>query len=204
MATAGGLVFQGNSLGEFNAYHADTGDLLWSSNAYRGFIAPPVSYMLDGVQYVAILAGTGGASGLMGDVGEVTENYRNEGTLLVYKLGGELSMPVPLHRNKLIPEQPVVSASTDEIERGERLYNQSCLACHGIFVHSGGMVPDLRMMSKATHGDFMPIVRDGLLRLVGMPAFGDKLADADLQAIYAYIVTQATEDRLEALEEKEE
>ncbi len=204
MATAGGLVFQGNSLGEFNAYHADTGDLLWSSNAYRGFIAPPVSYMLDGVQYVAILAGTGGASGLMGDVGEVTENYRNEGTLLVYKLDGELSMPVPLHRNKLIPEQPVVSASTDEIERGERLYNQSCLACHGIFVHSGGMVPDLRMMSKATHGDFMPIVRDGLLRLVGMPAFGDKLADADLQAIYAYIVTQATEDRLEALEEKEE
>ena len=83
LATRGGLVFQGNSLGEFNAYDAETGDLVWTSNAYRGFIAPPVSYMVDGIQYIAVLAGTGGGSGVVGDAGPASEEYRNEGLLLV-------------------------------------------------------------------------------------------------------------------------
>ena len=146
LATKGGLVFQGNSLGEFNAYNTDTGDLLWTSNAYRGFIAPPVSYMVDGVQYLAVLAGTGGGSGVMGDAGKASETYRNENTLLVYKLDGTLEMLVPADRNQNIPEQPAIQASESEVDRGERLYNQSCMGCHGFFVHSGGMIPDLRMM----------------------------------------------------------
>ena len=203
LATQGGLVFQGNSLGEFNAYNTDTGDLLWTSNAYRGFIAPPVSYMVDGVQYLAVLAGTGGGSGVMGDAGKASETYRNEGTLLVYKLDGALEMPVPADRNQNIPEQPAIQASESEVDRGERLYNQSCMGCHGFFVHSGGMIPDLRMMDKSTHQDFNTIVRDGLLRLNGMPGFAGELTNQDFEQIYAYIVTQANKDRRKALEDED-
>ena len=203
LATQGGLVFQGNSLGEFSAYSAATGDLLWTSNAYRGFIAPPVSYMVDGIQYVAILAGTGGGSGIVGDAGPASEKYRNEGLLLVYKLDGAVAMPVPLDRNQDIPVQPAITASTSEIERGERLYNQSCLRCHGFFAHSSGVVPDLRMMDEATRRDFKVIVRDGLLRLKGMPGFAGQLTDRDIDQIRAYITSQAAEDRRKALEESE-
>ena len=159
--------------------------------------------MVDGIQYVAILAGTGGGSGIVGDAGPASEKYRNEGLLLVYKLDGAVAMPVPLDRNQDIPVQPAITASTSEIERGERLYNQSCLRCHGFFAHSSGVVPDLRMMDEATRRDFKVIVRDGLLRLKGMPGFAGQLTDRDIDQIRAYITSQAAEDRRKALEESE-
>ena len=159
--------------------------------------------MVDGVQYIAILAGTGGGSGIVGDAGPASEKYRNEGLLLVYKLDGTLEMPVPLDRNQNIPKQPAVQASKAEIERGEQLYNQSCLRCHGFFAHSSGVVPDLRMMEKSTHRDFKPIVRDGLLKLKGMPGFAGDLSDQEIDLIHAYIATQAETDRLKALEKSD-
>ena len=110
-------------------------------------------------------------------------------------------MPVPLDRNQDIPEQPAIRASKSEIERGERLYNQSCLRCHGFFAHSSGIVPDLRMMDESTRRDFKVIVRDGLLRLKGMPGFAGELRNKDIDQIRAYITAQAAEDRRKALEE---
>jgi len=58
--TAGDIVFEGNSAGVFSAYDARTGALLWSSPAYTGIIAAPMSYSVKGEQYVAIVAGWGG------------------------------------------------------------------------------------------------------------------------------------------------
>ena len=64
-------------------------------------------------------------------------------------------------------------------------------------------MPDLRMMDKSTHQDFNTIVRDGLLRLNGMPGFAGELTNQDLEQIYAYIVTQANKDRRKALEDSD-
>ena len=57
LATAGGLVFMGEGDGDFNAYDSATGEKLWSFYCGAGVNAPPVSYEIDGVQYVAIAAG---------------------------------------------------------------------------------------------------------------------------------------------------
>ncbi len=57
LATAGGLVFAGNSGNEFVAYRADSGAKLWHADAQVGTMAGPVSYEVDGEQYVAVVAG---------------------------------------------------------------------------------------------------------------------------------------------------
>jgi glucose dehydrogenase len=57
LATAGGLVFSGEGGGDFSAFDAKTGAKLWSFNCGAGVNAPPVSYEIDGKQYVAVAAG---------------------------------------------------------------------------------------------------------------------------------------------------
>jgi len=57
LATAGGLVFTGEGGGEFSAFDAKTGSKLWGFNCGAGVNAPPVSYEIDGEQYIAVAAG---------------------------------------------------------------------------------------------------------------------------------------------------
>lgn len=57
LATAGNLVFTGEGNGHFNAYDARTGKVLWTFQAGAGCNAPPVSYSLDGKQYIAVACG---------------------------------------------------------------------------------------------------------------------------------------------------
>ena len=57
LATAGNLVFTGEGNGSFNAYDARTGKKLWSFNCGAGVNAPPVSYTVNGKQYIAVAAG---------------------------------------------------------------------------------------------------------------------------------------------------
>jgi glucose dehydrogenase len=57
LATAGGLVFMGEGDGNFNAYDSETGEMLWTFYCGAGVNAPPVTYEVGGVQYVAVAAG---------------------------------------------------------------------------------------------------------------------------------------------------
>ena len=57
LATTSGLLFVGEGNGHFNAYNSNTGDLLWQASVDAGVNAPPISYEIDGEQYVAVAAG---------------------------------------------------------------------------------------------------------------------------------------------------
>jgi alcohol dehydrogenase (cytochrome c) len=57
LATAGNLVFTGEGNGQFNAYDARSGKLLWTFQCGAGVNAPPTSYMVNGKQYIAVAAG---------------------------------------------------------------------------------------------------------------------------------------------------
>ena len=57
LATAGNLVFTGEGNGHFNAYDARTGKTLWTFNGGAGCNAPPVSYSVDGKQFIAVACG---------------------------------------------------------------------------------------------------------------------------------------------------
>ncbi len=57
LATAGNLVFMGEGNGWFNAFNAKTGERLWRFNLGAGVNAPPISYQVNGEQYIAVAAG---------------------------------------------------------------------------------------------------------------------------------------------------
>jgi glucose dehydrogenase len=57
LATAGNLVFTGEGNGNFSAFDARTGERLWQFNCGAGVNAPPVSYEIDGRQYLAVAVG---------------------------------------------------------------------------------------------------------------------------------------------------
>ena len=61
MATGGDLVFTGTLTGEFMAFHAETGEELWRFRTGSGIIGLPITWESDGVQYITVLSGTGGA-----------------------------------------------------------------------------------------------------------------------------------------------
>ncbi|MCS5548984.1 MAG: PQQ-dependent dehydrogenase, methanol/ethanol family, partial [SAR86 cluster bacterium] len=110
LATAGGLVFQGDALGIFSAYDKETGERLWEFNTYTSMLAPPISFEIDGEQYVSILTGSGGGDLFGGEPLPPIEiqaslTYNNFGRLLVFKLGGQKELPIPDVRDKTIPEQ---------------------------------------------------------------------------------------------------
>ena len=200
LATAGDLVFQGSAMGTLDAYDADTGERLWSFDTYTSILAPPITYAVDGVQYVAILTGTGFAESFSGYVNDIASHrYGNGGELLVFKLDGSAEIARPALLDHTIPEPPVVEASAEQLKRGEILYHEICSACHGGKAQSAGVMPDLRLMNAATHQIFGQIVLDGVYLPRGMASFADVLNEDDTNLIHAYIVSRAREDRAEAL-----
>jgi alcohol dehydrogenase (cytochrome c) len=60
LVTAGDVVFAGEPTGEFNAYDARTGELLWQFQTGSGIHSSPITYSVGGKQYVAVLSGWGG------------------------------------------------------------------------------------------------------------------------------------------------
>ena len=60
LTTAGDVVFAGEPNGNFNAYHARTGELLWQFQTGSGIHSNPVTYSVNGKQYVAVPTGWGG------------------------------------------------------------------------------------------------------------------------------------------------
>jgi alcohol dehydrogenase (cytochrome c) len=92
MTTAGGLVFFGTPEGEFKALNDETGEVLWSFQTGSGIVGQPVTWEMDGEQYVSIVSGWGGAVPLWG--GEVAEkvNYLNQGGMVwTFRLPQELA-----------------------------------------------------------------------------------------------------------------
>ena len=200
LGTAGGLVFQGDALGIFSAYDKETGERLWEFNTYTSMLAPPISFEIDGEQYVSILTGSGGGDLFGGEPLPPIEiqaslTYNNFGRLLVFKLGGQKELPIPDVRDKTIPEQVLADASNDQIRNGESNYNQYCAVCHGFVVKSAGGLPDLRKMTTDTHDLFNKIVLEGILGSNGMAGFADVLSEDDVDNIHHYVRARAHEDR---------
>jgi len=193
LATAGNLVFQGRADGIFAAYRATDGKQLWTFDAGTGIMAPPVTYQIDGVQYVSVLAGWGGTPGLFNAPGSgpVKPGY---GRILTFMLGGTATLHAPAYGHKNPPAVPSISisASPQVVHQGALLYSGNCAHCHGINAVAGP-VADLRYSNKEVLEGFDGIVLGGSLASIGMPSF-DKILSADqVHAIQAYIVSRIRE-----------
>jgi quinohemoprotein ethanol dehydrogenase len=179
------LVFQGTAEGDFVAYDAMTGESLWSFPLDTGIIAAPATYLIDGIQYVTIAAGWGGAGGTQ----DKYTDQINPGGIYTFAIGGEEKPPeFPKQPSKELVDLDF-EATQEALDHGRALYLK-CSKCHG-----GGVIPDLHYSSPAIFDLYPQIVGEGLFLPKGMPGFGDRLSDQDILDLKHFILSEARKKR---------
>ena len=188
LSTAGNLVFQGTARGKVVAYRADTGERLWESEANTGVMAGPVSYEVDGEQYVTFMAGWGGSFPVT--LGGVAQKARvqSDARVLTFKLGGTATLP-PRKPLPVMPadDLPPLTADAARLDHGRTLFANVCAFCHGLSAIGGGVVPDLRYLDADKHRTFASTVA-GARANRGMPGFMDRLSLDDVLALQQYVI----------------
>ncbi len=188
LTTAGNLVFQGTADGRFIAYNAETGAPLWQTPVGTGAVAAPVTWELDGKQYVTIAVGWGGVYGQLQRATEKT----GPGRVFTFAVGDSATMPEFIERE---PAELVAGVPYDpnHVGDGAALYVSSCLFCHGVpGVNNGGNIPNLGYSQKATIENLGDFVLTNALIEGGMPSFEGKLSEDDISKLVAFI--QGTAD----------
>lgn len=192
LATAGGLVFQGSATGFLNAYNAADGSKLWQFPAQTGIVAPPISYQINGEQYIAVSAGWGGIFPLMtGPLAmDATENKPiNRSRLLVFKLGGQQILPEADNSLRQLRDLKLKAVDETKAQQGFELYDRYCGHCHGAGAVGGGVIPDLRYSPMlASDAAWKHIVIDGILSDNGMVSFAKELSIEQAELVRQYVI----------------
>lgn len=186
------LVFQGNAEGEFVAFRATDGEKTWSYPLGSGIVATPITYEIDGKQYISILVGWGGVIGMW----QKFTDQINPGTLYTFALGGKASPPDFPKQTKKELVNLEVNANPEELAKGGQLFNRYCSSCHQMNIYpGGGSIPDLTYSSPQVFESFHQIVREGSLLSLGMPNFSDRLSENEIEYVKNYILSIAMERR---------
>jgi PQQ-dependent dehydrogenase (methanol/ethanol family) len=185
LATAGNLVFMGDGAGKIlTAYDAKNGTKLWSFDAKTAIFAAPISYELDGVQYIA--ASVGGAS---------TGGYfaPTNARMLVFALGGKAVLPEPPAYTPPPLNPPPSTASAEVIAHGGEVYTQFCSVCHGANgFQARTSFPNLTVTPLLwTQPGFDQVVLQGGRADKGMGNFGKDLKPEDAVAVREYLISRA-------------
>ena len=200
MATGGDLVFQGTIDGTFKAYDARTGKILWSFDAGTPIIAPPISYEVDGKQYVTVLTGLGTTMGIFGPVLDKynVDPRTQKRRVLTFMLGGQATLPHSPFKRPPFAEVGDFRPDFAKIATGMGLYYAHCMACHGVGLVAATHAPDLRRSAVPGSAEaFASVVRDGIVRANGMPGFGE-FTDAQLESLRQFIQSETMRARQEA------
>jgi alcohol dehydrogenase (cytochrome c)/quinohemoprotein ethanol dehydrogenase len=187
LATGGNLVFMGNGGGKvLTAYDAKTGAKLWNFDTQTAVYAAPISYMLDGTQYIAASVGGAAQGGYFAPT---------HARMLVFKLGGKAVLPEPEPYTPPALNPPPSTASAEVIAHGGEVYSQYCSICHG----AGGLqarssFPNLTVTPLLwTQGGFDQVVLLGGRADKGMGSFAKDLEPEDTTAIREYLISRANE-----------
>ncbi|MGI9247546.1 MAG: PQQ-dependent dehydrogenase, methanol/ethanol family [Woeseiaceae bacterium] len=192
LSTAGNLVFQGTADGNIEAFAADSGERLWRFPTQTGVVAPPITYSVDGEQYVSVNVGWGGAFALVFGEYVQAESLPNISRVLTFKLGADGTLPDVNWKPVVEFNPPELTAGAETIKAGFVEYQGTCLVCHGLNAVSGLLVPDLRASALLHDADaWDSVVLDGARLENGMPRFGELLDEVESQAIRAYVIQQA-------------
>jgi len=190
--TGGKLLFQGNAAGYFVAYNSDNGEKLWSFPAQTGIVASPVTFSVNGEQYVTILAGWGGVFPLLaGEAAQKSGKVVNNSRILTFKLGGKDKLPDWKYVEPELPEPPQETAREKQVSDGNALYHRYCSSCHGDTAVSAGVLPDLRYSLALQDDMWFKITLDGILKSNGMVSFKNQLGRDELENIRHYVIARA-------------
>ncbi|HET6541291.1 MAG TPA: PQQ-dependent dehydrogenase, methanol/ethanol family [Chryseolinea sp.] len=191
LSTAG-LIFQGTRTGYLKVYDAYTGEKLKEIFTGTGIMAAPVSYSLDGEQYISVMAGYGGVPMCCYPDDAAFHQYENLGRILTFKLGGVATPLPPLAKVIPTPAPPAVKIKLELVSKGLSLYYGYCNTCHGAIGGHSSQHPDLTKLPESKHKLFKEIVIDGLLAQSGMASFSNTLSVEDVEAIHVFLLDVQT------------
>ena len=186
LATAGDLVFMGNGVGKtLSAFDAKNGTKLWSFDAKTAVFAAPITYELDGVQYVAASVG--------GVVNGADYFAPTHARMLVFALGGKAVLPEPEPYTPPPLNPPQSTASAEVIAHGGEKYTQYCSVCHGANGYQGrSSFPNLTITPLLwTQPGFDQVVLGGGRADKGMGSFAKDLKPEDTASIREYLISRA-------------
>ena len=192
LVTAGNLLVEGTINKTLAVYRADSGKKLWEMPVESVPVAGPMTYAVDGKQYIAVNVGWNSA---------IVSNLTNpDGTpfsyaparLMVFALDAKGVELPPATPSSAIPPPPTVQESPEDVDKGSTLYAANCQTCHG--PNAIGGAKDLRHMTKKAHSEYLDIVLGGTRAKLGMPKFDDRLSRAQAEQIHAYLIWRAQED----------
>lgn len=194
LTTASNLVFQGLANGEFHAYDATNGKDLFKFNAQSGIIAPPVTYSVNGKQYVAVEVGWGGIYPIsLGGTGRTSGWTVNHSYLAVFSLDGTSQLPT-MDELGFLPVKPPADYNVQSVDKGYFQYQTYCQTCHGDNAEGAGVLPDLRWSGAIRSQDaFYHVVGRGALTSYGMDRFDTSMTPQEIETIRQYLIKRANE-----------
>jgi quinohemoprotein ethanol dehydrogenase len=192
LVTAGNLVFQGHArdvtMGRISAHRADTGEQVWQYETPNAIMTGPISYSVDGEQYILATSGAGGGAII---AASQVVRQRQMGRLVAFKLGGTAQLPAdPPPAGPMVVVDEQFPAAT--VQHGSDLYVEFCGRCHGLGTRGSNVVPDLRRSSLlANSAQWKSVVEDGALAANGMIAWKALMPEGAAETIRAYVATEA-------------
>ena len=151
-STGGNILIQGTDSGHLKFYRADNGKLLHEIHIGTAIMAGAMSYVVDGQQYIAVMAGYGGGLGFAHSNIAAARTYVNEGRIIAFKLDGDhVNLPQRVEATTFVPPpQSRAPVEAEVIQQGAKLYTELCARCHNTpgLAHSGNY-PKLRRYARS-------------------------------------------------------
>ncbi len=186
LATAGGIVFGGTADRQFFALHTETGELLWQTRLNGDVSGAPVTYAIDGRQFVAIAAG--GRVAPTTTLGRLVNVDVPQGTgvIWVFALPSREPFELPRPVRADVPTTPVSAGvyRDTQAEQGAQVYLQECALCHDAEDYTGA-----NLFSKWGGGTLSDIYQD--ISLTMPLANPNGLTPVSYSSIVAYFLRES-------------
>ncbi len=204
LVTKGNLLFAGHNDGRLIAYDATTGDQVWEYQTDAGVNAPSISYEIDGVQYISVLAAGNSLAG--SKHGDKIYTFTLDGEIDSGTVGGEAPVEDDEAFDDKVDDTDEGNPEADDDVEGEgeegtdgeegdtaqaetdaglAIYESNCLSCHGDQGAGGHNGPNLQQSEAAEDLDtVLERIRNGGS---SMPAFEGVLSEEEIQQVAEYV-----------------
>jgi alcohol dehydrogenase (cytochrome c) len=185
LATGGGLVFGGTADRQFFALSSESGELLWQTRLNGDVSGAPISYEIDGTQYIAVASG--GRAAPTTTLGRLVgvDVPQGSGVIWVFALPGEpRAVPRPTRRDR--PTRSLADGvfTANQAAQGKQLFAQECALCHQPVNYTGA-----NFAAKWADGTLADVYQD--IELAMPPANAGGLTPATYASIVAFFASES-------------